>query len=368
MDNSTEDLERMTEVGSAHLAVRAPDSHRIRLSTNFPWMPLHRQTPGSAGVWQGYRFVTDDAPDANLGEFAACVIYNNLPHDAPLEIRCPAERTFLLVGEPPSRGALHPDFAAQFATVITCRSESDGDRTRRTQQCLPWWVGLRRRSSTTFETRLDYDRLSAMSPISKTGVLSIVCSNLIITPEHRQRLDFVRRLQSHFGSRLAVFGSGFRPVEDKWDAIAPFKYHIALENSSVADYWTEKLADTFLGGALPIYAGCPNINDYFSPASLLRIHIDRPEDAIERIEHAIASGRYEASLAAILESRRRVLEEYNLYPFVTRLVETIPSFAGVVTTRIRPSGSFAPSAGMRVRRLRYLAREAVARRWYRLVG
>lgn len=343
------------------------DLPRIRLSTNFPWMPLHRQTPGSKGVWGGYRFVTDDAPDADHGDFAAWVVYNNLPLGAPMAIRCPAERTFLLVGEPPSRGELNPDFAQQFARVISCLGQPGDARSMRTQQSLPWWVGLRRQGPKSFDTRLDYDRLSAMPPIEKTGALSIVCSNLIITPEHRQRVDFVRRLQRHFGPRLEIFGSGFRPIEDKWDAIAPFKYHIALENSSVADYWTEKLADTFLAGALPIYAGCPNIHDYFSPASLLHIRIDRPEDAIERIEHALASGRYEASLEAIRDSRRRVLDEYNLYPFVTRLVESVPVTPPVVT-RIRPSRHFAPSPGMRVRRLRHLAREAVARRWHRLVG
>ena len=54
------------------------------------------------------------------------------------------------------------------------------------------------------------------------------------------------------------------PIEDKFDALIGYKYHLALENSVIPDYWTEKLADSLLAWCKPIYYGCPNINDYFS--------------------------------------------------------------------------------------------------------
>ena len=82
-------------------------------------------------------------------------------------------------------------------------------------------------------------------------------------------------------------GHGFNDIPDKWEAIAPYKYHIVLENTVQPDCWSEKLADSFLGFSLPIYHGCPNIHDYFNKDSLFLIDIDDINATVELLQYLI---------------------------------------------------------------------------------
>jgi len=153
----------------------------------------------------------------------------------------------------------------------------------------------------------------------------------------------------HFGERLHVYGDGFNQIEDKWNAIAPFRYHIVLENFQAEDYWTEKLSDCFLAGALPLYSGCPNIHRYFAPESLVRIDINRPKESIQLIERVLAADPYQTALPAIWNARRRVLYEYNLFPMITRILDGVPR--GRIGPRlVRSASEYRPSLAMRLRR------------------
>ena len=49
-----------------------------------------------------------------------------------------------------------------------------------------------------------------------------------------------------------------------------YKFHIAVENSSLPNYMTEKLHDCFLTKTVPIYYGCPNISDYYDMDGILK--------------------------------------------------------------------------------------------------
>ena len=58
---------------------------------------------------------------------------------------------------------------------------------------------------------------------------------------HRYRLEFLRRLREHID--LDLYGRGFAPIEDKWQALAPYRYSIAFENAAAPYYFTEKIMD-----------------------------------------------------------------------------------------------------------------------------
>jgi len=107
-----------------------------------------------------------------------------------------------------------------------------------------------------------------MHSLPKSKLMSVITSSKDFTEGHQKRLNFVRRLKDYFGEDIDVFGRGIREVDDKWDAISPYKYHIALENSVYPHYWTEKLGDVYLSGAYPIYYGCLNLEDYFPEAPI----------------------------------------------------------------------------------------------------
>ena len=100
-------------------------------------------------------------------------------------------------------------------------------------------------------------------------------------------------MQKEFGDEVDVFGRGLKDFEDKWEVIAPYKYHIAIENSSTEDYWTEKLADCFLAGSYPFYYGCPNLDDYFPQKTYTSIDINNVEETIAIIKQKIEEKQFE---------------------------------------------------------------------------
>jgi hypothetical protein len=120
-------------------------------------------------------------------------------------------------------------------------------------------------------------------------------------------------------SELDAFGrETARPLDDKAECLRDYRYHVAVENFVGEHHWTEKLADPFLGLALPFYYGCPNAEAYFPADSFIRIDIRDPAGALRIIRTAIANKEYEKRLPALLEARRRVMFEHNLFAVAAR--------------------------------------------------
>ena len=187
---------------------------------------------------------------------------------------------------------------------------------------MPWHVGRFVRGNETLSFSKDYDELSRITGFEKDKLISVISSDKAFTTGHAQRHEFTRRLGERLGSRIDVFGRGVRDIEDKWDAISRYKYHVAIENSRYPDYWTEKLADAFLGGAYPFYYGCPNLSDYFSGGASTPIDINDADAAVSVIENAIAQHRYEVSVSEIQSARNSVLNSYNLFPMICTFISS----------------------------------------------
>jgi hypothetical protein len=156
----------------------------------------------------------------------------------------------------------------------------------------------------------------------KTRGVSWVSSNLALLPGHRKRNALREFLMRENPDSVDIFGRGVRYIEDKWDALAPYRYSLAIENSYSKDYWTEKVADCFLSWTLPLYDGCLNLEDYFEPQSFIRIDASDHAATLRRIEELDRSGEWERRMPAIAESRRRVLHEYQLFPALARAIRT----------------------------------------------
>jgi hypothetical protein len=109
-----------------------------------------------------------------------------------------------------------------------------------------------------------------------------------------------------------------RALDDKADCLHDYRYHVAIENYVGEHHWTEKLADPFLGLTLPFYYGCPDAEAYFPADSFIRIDIHDPAGALDVIRAAIANNEYEKRLPALIEARRRVMFEYNLFAVAAR--------------------------------------------------
>lgn len=306
---------------------------RVKLSTSSPDWPFLRQTPGEKGIWGNCQFFVD----TDIDECDFWAVYDNVLR--PETTRCPPENTLLITGEPPSIKAYSPRFLAQFAQVLTCQRGLKHPHITYSQQALPWMVGCRYTTESGWEPSYskDYDELSALPTVPKTKLLSVLTSDKAGTLGHQRRLAFVDALRRHFGSEIDVFGRGIRPVADKWDAIAPYKYHVVIENSEYPDYWTEKLTDALLADAYPLYAGCPNIGDYFAADTLTPLSLSDFDAALAAVAGAMQSDRYEASAAARLAAKDLALNRYNLFAVLAEKAQVASRTGTPQVLHIRPS-------------------------------
>jgi hypothetical protein len=299
-------------------------------------------------VWNDYVFLPADADCADEPDY--WLVYDGLSETEAAHL--PAGRVIFVAGEPEAVHAYRPAFLAQFGLVLTPQRRIEGPRIFHTQAALPWHAGVRRDGD---ERRpvpvLGYDDFRA-ARIEKTHDLSVVCSTKSDLEGQRQRLAFVERMQEHFGDRLHWFGRGVRPIEDKWDAVAPYRFHISLENSAAPDYWTEKLADAYLGGSFPLYWGCPNLDAYFERDAFETIDVSDPARAARTIEQFLSEGITPRREAALRTARDAVLDRYNLFPAVIAALERCGNGRSR-RVQLRPESEFNrsdPTHG-RVRRL-----------------
>jgi len=79
-------------------------------------------------------------------------------------------------------------------------------------------------------------------------------------------------------------------------------FHIAIENTSIANFFTEKLIDCFQTKTVPIYYGCTNIGDFFNIEGIITVNnILQMIDACNRLTFGI----YNYILPVIEENYRR---------------------------------------------------------------
>jgi hypothetical protein len=328
-----------------------PEARRVALLTPWPEWPVARQTPGGSLRWGGCQFAINPPG----GRFDLCAAYDGVP--APVTLDCPPDRSVLITGEPPSIKSYDERFAAQFHAVITPHTNLAHPNKIHGAQGYLWYAGVERGDG-GLVPRKGFDEMLTEGAPAKPRLLSVVVSDKAVTPGHRHRRRFVAALAAHFGNEVEIFGRGTRPLADKAEGIAPFKYHLALENSEYHDYWTEKLSDAYLCFAHPLYWGCVNVERYFPADSLTRINIYDIPAGIAAIERAIAENRYEAAAAARAEARRRVLTEYNIFAILGRMAT--PSGRPVAPLTLLPESHFRDSLR---RKLSKRLRRALPRRF-----
>ncbi len=282
---------------------------RVKVTTSFPKWDIVRQTVGRRAEWGDCSFFVNEDVD----ECDYWIVLEGLTRAESTV--CPRNNRALITMEPPSIKRYRPSFLRQFREVVTCHQGLSHPRVTIGQQSLPWLVGGKRTtSSSPIRFEFGYDRLKETSVAErKKRSLSVIVSNKTKTRDQKARLTFVEFLQDQLGDELDWFGRGFRWAEDKWDGLEQYRYTLALENCYIDDYWTEKIGDAFLAECHPFYYGCPNLDRYFQPASFTRIDVHRKHESLAIIRKTLDSDVYAKSVSAVGESKRRVLDEYNVF-------------------------------------------------------
>jgi hypothetical protein len=206
---------------------------------------------------------------------------------------------------------------------------------------LPWMINANHGNAINQPHRRDLTWLQTASRPPKTAEISVICSTQSRTPTHRMRLAFVQALKSHFGDRLDWYGNGVNPIPEKWDALAPYRYSIALENSQAPHLITEKLLDCFLTWTHPIYWGAPNVSDYFPEGSYTSINIRDLGQSIEVIERALASTELSGGNDVLEQARNLALTSLNPYERMAQIAGDLMTCVGKPQeVTVRPMAAF----------------------------
>ncbi len=270
--------------------------------------------------------------DRDCRDYDWLVVYDDLPRNTPLEkLGCRRENTMLITGEPSSITHYGKAYLSQFGHLLTSQEPWAVKHPSLIyrQPGLLWYYGGN-------DPRGTYDSLASTNVIPKTKLFSSVCSTKAMKHTlHSKRLEFTKRLMADI-PELETYGYGMRDVVNKADAIDPYRFHLVIENHSSEHHWTEKLADAFLGYALPIYFGCNNLNLYFEAESFIQINIENYEEAKNCILGIIHSDEYEKRLPAIIESRNRVIHSYSTFAQISQLIQerNLPKIASTANVTI----------------------------------
>lgn len=298
---------------------RRPKKIRVKFLSTRPKAAWTRQFPDGIPHWGRCEFVFD--PD--FRDYDWLVVYDEFPSNTghkrcySEKRACAAERSLLVTMEPPSIKSYGKRFTRQFGQVLTSHPAWALPHRRRihSQQGMLWYYGRADQGKPAWREMRDHP------PVNKSRTIATMCSAKRQRHTlHNRRHAFTWALRDRV-PELDIFGKGVHPLDNKADCLDTYRYHLAIENFAGTHHWTEKLADAFLGVTLPFYYGAPNASDYFPADSFIAIDIKDVEATAERIHRAIRDNEYEQRLPAILEARRRVLEEYNQFAVISRLIE-----------------------------------------------
>lgn len=278
----------------------------VTMHASWPW---RRQLPSNKDTVECVQFFVP------VEQADVVFFYDALPAASVTVPVCAL--TVFVCSEPENVKRYNAAFLAQFDVVITSDRQTPHSNRVFIQAGLPWHAGSMAYGGKLLSEPMNFEAFELHDPV-KTRLVSVVSSNKAFTEEHRARLAFVAKLKEALGNQVDVFGRGIADFADKRDVLDTYRYHIALENCSIEDYWTEKIADPYLTLTFPIYHGCPNIHDYFPGSSLRVIDIYKPAEAVNIIRQVIESDLAEQSRSSLLEARRRVMHEHNVFTLLAR--------------------------------------------------
>ena len=146
---------------------------------------------------------------------------------------------------------------------------------------------------------------SAEIGADKTRMVSIIASAKRTFEGHRLRHEVIDEARAQ-NLVLDVMGRGYRPIEDKTEGLAPYRFSVVIENSREPSYITEKLIDALRCRAVPIYWGAPDVAKIFDPAGLIECRT--VADILAAIQNASAED-YDRRRTAI-EANARIADHY----------------------------------------------------------
>ena len=180
--------------------------------------------------------------------------------------------------------------------------------------CLNWLVNK------TYDELTEMDTAYSCVNKDKSKLFSAVISGHNALEGHYFRLKVLEDIKLRF--EIDLFGKGHNFIPDKWDALYPYQFSLAMENSSQPDYWTEKIMDCYLACTMPVYYGCSNIGKYFPKDSFIQLDVNNLKYSLDSLKEKLSTEFFHSNYDRILEARELCLQKYATAAGLSNIIET----------------------------------------------
>ena len=263
-----------------------------------------RQTPKCEGIWNNIS-VTLDVNDADY-----LIIQDNC--DSNLFYKFERDKRLYF-----SREALDSQSINRYTNDIVKRF-SYWDETG--LLWTKWWYP----NKSSGGINKTYDELINEKQINKTKYLSCIQSDKNHQWGHRLRHNFLRDY-SMMADYLDLYGSirySNKKLLDnnKCSGLDDYRYTLAFDNqNTIKNFFGTQFTDAILRWTVPIYWGGADLEKYFPEGSFIKLDIEN-DNEIERITRLIEKDDYNNRLGALKEARKLILNKYNMWPIIEKVI------------------------------------------------
>jgi len=269
-----------------------------------------RQTPGNKGIWEDI-YLTDDKSKADF-----FIVLNEAREKIP-----DMKRTIFFARE--------PKYAPGHRTM---RNIKEAYKVCNFNTCYMF---------ARWNLNKSYDELVNMEPPKKEELVSCIVSGKRMLSGQRRRLEFILEFCNRYPKVLHLYGKVNKDKKfinhitggiDKWakdEGLAKFKFSFAFENGRQENYFSEKFVDPILMWTVPVYWGCPNIGKFFPWHSYIHVNIfskfHKLNDEVDQLYQLLQLGGVnweEKYIPVLRESRDLILNKYNFWPTLYKLLDT----------------------------------------------
>lgn len=172
-------------------------------------------------------------------------------------------------------------------------------------------------------------------PPKAFGVSMLVSAQLVVNGHYLRRKLWDRRNEIstprrfYISHRLKEIQPEGYVLEAKKEPMFDTQFHLAIENSSTKNYFTEKIIDCFQTRTVPIYYGATNIHRFFNPKGMF---VFQNDDEAVRICNRLTPTTYASMAAAVEDNYHR---SFQWLDFHKRLEHAIGELGSIWPRRRR---------------------------------
>jgi hypothetical protein len=136
----------------------------------------------------------------------------------------------------------------------------------------------------------------------KSKLVSMIYSSKRETSCHKLR----HIIADKYKKKIDLYGESIRPIKNKEEGLNDYCFSVVVENNYCLNGFTEKIIDCLVTGTVPIYYGCPNIEDYFDIKGIFAFS---NMSELEIILTNLSTKKY-SELSTAIESNFNIAQKY----------------------------------------------------------